>query len=82
MSFARCHRCVWCMVLLLSVGLIAGLTWAQLVYIGHMDDACDQPLAAMLRTGPLAPFREDDCEIDSLHLYDQIMTILINDDQL
>lgn len=49
-SFARCYRCVWCMVLLLSVGLIAGLTWAQLVYIGHMDDACDQPLAAMLRT--------------------------------
>ncbi|CAJ1406300.1 unnamed protein product [Effrenium voratum] len=48
-SLARWARVVMCLAMLLLAGLLVVLTWAELVYSGHEDDQCDQPLAAMLR---------------------------------
>eukprot|EP00913_Durusdinium_trenchii_P029485 g27638.t1 len=48
-SFARCNRVVMCLALLLAVGLMVVVVWAELVYSAHEEDYCDEPLAEMLR---------------------------------
>jgi len=48
-AFAHWGRC-WCVALmLLVVGMMGMMFWAQVVLNKHGRDRCDQPLAAMLR---------------------------------
>eukprot|EP00438_Fugacium_kawagutii_P013557 Skav201865 [mRNA] locus=scaffold3490:235601:239470:- [translate_table: standard] len=48
-TLARCQRPVVCLMMLLLLGFMGILIWAELVYSAHEFDSCDQPLALMLR---------------------------------
>lgn len=48
-AFFRCGRLWIVLMMLLLLGLFSVLIWTEKVYSAHRDDACDQPLAPMLR---------------------------------
>lgn len=48
-SFERWGSCWICTIVLLVLGMIGVLIWSEWIYDQHRDDACDQPLAMMLR---------------------------------